>query len=196
MSSKINRRTFARGAAAAGTLAALQAAGVGRVLGANERVRLGFVGVGNRGDQLLDAFLEHKDCDVVALCDAYAPYREAALAKVGGNDKFEVFDYPGRYGKTADGKPLTKVRMEEAEAGFDTVRGASTCCTFTPGGKFTLTGHDYAGDSIVADFLGQPLVELDHRPQVTTATLSAAALAVHRERFPAQLDADSFTLEL
>ena len=57
-------------------------------------------------------------------------------------------------------------------------------------------GHDYAGDSVVADFLGQPLVELDHRPQVTTATLSAAALAVHRERFPAQLDADSFTLEL
>ena len=27
-------------------------------LGANERVRLGFIGLGNRGDQVLDAFLE------------------------------------------------------------------------------------------------------------------------------------------
>lgn len=87
MSNRINRRTFNRGAAAVGTVAALQAAGVGRVLGANERVRLGFIGVGNRGDQLLDAFLEQKDCDIVALCDAYAPYREAALEKVGGKAK-------------------------------------------------------------------------------------------------------------
>jgi hypothetical protein len=29
---------------------------------------------------------------------------------------------------------------------------------------------------------------------VVTATLSAAALAAHRERFPAQLDADRFEL--
>src|SRR5262249_56518691 len=62
MTSKINRRTFAKSAAAAGTLAALHAAGVSSVLGSNERVRLGFIGVGNRGDQLLDAFLVHKDC--------------------------------------------------------------------------------------------------------------------------------------
>jgi type VI secretion system secreted protein VgrG len=68
------------------------------------------------------------------------------LAKVGGNDKFEVFDYPGRYGKKADGEPLTKIRMEEAEAGYDTVQGQSTCNTFTPGGKFTLTGHEYAAE--------------------------------------------------
>jgi type VI secretion system secreted protein VgrG len=68
------------------------------------------------------------------------------LAKVGGNDKFEVFDFPGRYDKTDDGKPLTKVRIEEAEAGYDTVRGHGTCSTFTPGGKFTLAGHDYAGE--------------------------------------------------
>jgi predicted amidohydrolase len=55
-------------------------------------------------------------------------------------------------------------------------------------------GHDYAGDSVVHDFLGMPLVECGAQPQVVTATLSAAALAAHRERFPAQLDADRFEL--
>src|SRR5579864_290547 len=82
MSAKMTRRTFTR--AAAGALTALSAASVSRVLGANERVRLGFIGVGNRGDQLLDAFLTHSDCEVAALCDVYQPYLPAAHKKVGG----------------------------------------------------------------------------------------------------------------
>jgi omega-amidase len=55
-------------------------------------------------------------------------------------------------------------------------------------------GHGYSGDSVVNDFLGMPLLELDDRAQVATTTISAAALAAHRERFPAQLDADRFEL--
>lgn len=57
-------------------------------------------------------------------------------------------------------------------------------------------GNDlpYAGDSVVLDALGQPLVELGGSPQVVTATLPAAGLQAHRERFPAQLDADDFVL--
>jgi predicted dehydrogenase len=82
MPSKINRRTFT--AAAAGAVAALSAASASRVLGANERLQLGCVGVGNRGDQLLDAFLTHDDCEIVALCDVYEPYLKAAQKKVGG----------------------------------------------------------------------------------------------------------------
>jgi omega-amidase len=58
-------------------------------------------------------------------------------------------------------------------------------------------GNDlpYAGDSVALDFLGLPLVELGAQPQTVTVTLGAAALAAHRERFPAQLDADRFSLE-
>jgi omega-amidase len=55
-------------------------------------------------------------------------------------------------------------------------------------------GHPYSGDSVALDFLGQPLIEFGAQPQVATTTLSAAALAAHRERFPAQLDADRFDL--
>ncbi len=65
---------------------------------------------------------------------------------VVGADKFEVFDYPGRYGKTGEGTPITKVRMEAEEADYDTVEAAGGCNSFTPGGKFTLAGHEVAGE--------------------------------------------------
>jgi predicted dehydrogenase len=81
----MNRRTFTKTAAALGALAALPA--FARPAGSSERIRLGFIGVGNRGDQLLDAFLVHKDADIVALCDVYQPYLDAAQKKVGSNPK-------------------------------------------------------------------------------------------------------------
>ena len=57
-------------------------------------------------------------------------------------------------------------------------------------------GNDlaYAGDSVALDFLGQPLVELGAQEQVVTVTFDPAALAAHRERFPAWMDADDFNL--
>ena len=55
-------------------------------------------------------------------------------------------------------------------------------------------GIEYAGDSVAHDMLGRPLVEFGAQPQVATVTLAAGPLAAHRTRFPAQLDADRFTL--
>jgi hypothetical protein len=59
----INRRAFGKQMA---VLSATAAFGSTRVLGANDRVRLGFIGVGNRGDQLMDAFLKQPDAEIVA----------------------------------------------------------------------------------------------------------------------------------
>jgi predicted dehydrogenase len=78
-----NRLQFTQ-AGAAGVLTALSA---NRVLGANSRIRIGFIGVGNRGDQVLDAFLPHKDAEIVALCDLYQPYLDFAAKKAGGSPK-------------------------------------------------------------------------------------------------------------
>src|SRR5436190_6123003 len=88
-----NRRTFTKTAAA--SAAALTAASYSRVFGANDRVRTAFIGVGNRGDQLLDAFLTHKDQQTVALCDVYEPYLPAAAAKirVAGRPPAQLQDY-------------------------------------------------------------------------------------------------------
>src|SRR5271154_2412415 len=86
---KISRRTFTKTAALAGmSAAALKAAQPG----ANERIRLGFIGLGNRGDQVLDAFLEHKDCQVLAICDIHQPYLDFAARKIGGNPR-QFTDY-------------------------------------------------------------------------------------------------------
>jgi predicted dehydrogenase len=83
MGSKITRRAFSAGAIGIGAAATVSRAAAA-VSGANERIRLGIIGVGNRGDQLIDAFLPHKDAQIVALCDVYQPYLDAAAKKVGG----------------------------------------------------------------------------------------------------------------
>jgi omega-amidase len=56
-------------------------------------------------------------------------------------------------------------------------------------------GVAHAGDSVVLDFTGQPLLELTDQPAVVTVTLDIEALRSWRDRFPAQLDADAFSLE-
>lgn len=80
--SRITRRKFHSAAAAAGVATALSAS---RVAGANDRVRIGFIGLGNRGDQVLSAFLTHKDADVVAVCDLMPSYLDFASHKIGNN---------------------------------------------------------------------------------------------------------------
>jgi predicted amidohydrolase len=59
-----------------------------------------------------------------------------------------------------------------------------------------IDGNDvpYAGDSVALDPLGQPLAEGDTEVRVLQATFSAEQLRTHRQRFPAQLDADAFEL--
>ncbi|HTC27250.1 amidohydrolase [Dyella sp.] len=58
-------------------------------------------------------------------------------------------------------------------------------------------GNDlpYAGDSAVIDPVGEPLIELGTQEQVVTVTLDPVPLLAHRERFPAWMDADNFSLD-
>jgi predicted dehydrogenase len=79
---KVTRRAFVKAGAAA-AVGAATAIGGGRVLGANERVRLGFIGVGNRGGQLLERTLPLENAEVVALCDVYQPFLDEWAEKSG-----------------------------------------------------------------------------------------------------------------
>jgi predicted dehydrogenase len=56
-----------------------QVLGKPRRPGANDRIRLGFIGVGRRGQQLLEAMPE--GAKVVAVCDVYRPRAEVVGAK-------------------------------------------------------------------------------------------------------------------
>jgi len=82
MRRKIDRRTFTKTTAAA--TFGLTAAAASRVRGANERIRLGFIGVANRGGQLITAFLAHDDMEVVALCDVHEPTLRRAGQRFDG----------------------------------------------------------------------------------------------------------------
>lgn len=75
----IDRRTFVKLSGTAVGAAALHAA---YVYAANERIRLGFIGVGNRGSQLLERTLTLEAAQVVALCDVYQPFLDAWTAKI------------------------------------------------------------------------------------------------------------------
>jgi omega-amidase len=56
-------------------------------------------------------------------------------------------------------------------------------------------GVAHAGDSAVIDFMGRPLVEGGDTAGIVSAELALDSLTAWRERFPAHLDADRFTLE-
>lgn len=55
-------------------------------------------------------------------------------------------------------------------------------------------GHGYTGDSQVLDFQGEALLTAGEDDGVFRTQLSSEALNAYRERFPAYLDADVFTL--
>ncbi|MEO7650708.1 MAG: Gfo/Idh/MocA family oxidoreductase [Bryobacteraceae bacterium] len=67
----IGRRGFL---ASVGTGALLS----GRVLGANDRVNVGVIGIGRQGTSDLRAFLKQPDVAIASLCDVYQPNLDAA----------------------------------------------------------------------------------------------------------------------
>ena len=97
---RITRRDFAKAAATIGITAATAGAATTRNATATSkaatspanRIRLGVIGLGNRGDRVLDAFLAQDDAEVVALCDVYQPYLDFASKKVGSGAKLHT-DY-------------------------------------------------------------------------------------------------------
>jgi predicted amidohydrolase len=56
-------------------------------------------------------------------------------------------------------------------------------------------GVAHVGDSVVLDFMGMPLLELGADARLATVPIEADAVREWRDRFPAQLDADAFSLD-
>ena len=61
---------------------ALNASSYRRIIGANEKIRIGFIGVGNQGSLLLNDFKQYNDFEVAALCNVYEPYINRNLSQV------------------------------------------------------------------------------------------------------------------
>lgn len=62
--------------------------------------------------------------------------QETTLSPLKESKDYELYDYPGEYVDSKEGKQTTKLRIEEEEVAYDRASGASTCKTFGVGGKF------------------------------------------------------------
>lgn len=78
--SEMERRDFIKGSAAAAAGLALAPA---RVLGANDRIVAGFIGVGRQGQGNMRSFLKAENVVIAAVCDVYEPNLEKAAAIAG-----------------------------------------------------------------------------------------------------------------
>jgi predicted dehydrogenase len=83
------RRTFLK-QAAIGTAAAL-AYPSARILGANDRIRVGMIGVGGRGTELLKQVLELHDAQLVTIADIYSRRRDEAKQNAPGIETLDHY---------------------------------------------------------------------------------------------------------
>jgi len=75
-------------------------------------------------------------------------------------EKFEVYDYPGRYPTRPWGEELVKIRIEEEEVKRLTALGSSNCRAFVSGYRFDLTKH--YRDDLNKSYL---LISVTHRAE-------------------------------
>jgi predicted dehydrogenase len=73
----VNRRDFLKSTTSASLLAQ------SKVLGANDRVRIGLIGAGGRGNFLAGLLASLPGNELVSACDVYEPRRQAAAKKMG-----------------------------------------------------------------------------------------------------------------
>lgn len=97
----LKRRTFLRGALAAGTSAAILPS---RAFGAspNEKLNLACVGIGNRGEQVVDELAKTGLVNVVAICDTDmgAPHTRKSMGRFPKAKQFQ--DFRVMFDKMAD----------------------------------------------------------------------------------------------
>ncbi|MBN1996591.1 Gfo/Idh/MocA family oxidoreductase, partial [candidate division KSB1 bacterium] len=75
MYQKYTRRSFMKSTAAAtGATLAMGTPSFAQTAAPSDTIRVGCIGVGNRGSQLLQQFMQNPDVTITALCDVYEPY--------------------------------------------------------------------------------------------------------------------------
>ena len=77
--------------------AAMTAASYQRVLGANDRIGVGFIGFGLIGKQHVSDFKKFNDVDIVGLCDTYKPRVDEGLAYIGNGKAVGYSDFRKMY---------------------------------------------------------------------------------------------------
>jgi predicted dehydrogenase len=92
----------------------------------NDKIKMGFIGVGNRGSQLLHSFMDNPDVMVTALCDVYEPYLVRDYSRVDARYKAmgRIPELGEKFGKEV--KPYADYRKLLEDKNVDAV------CIATP----------------------------------------------------------------
>ncbi|RLB92248.1 MAG: type VI secretion system tip protein VgrG [Deltaproteobacteria bacterium] len=93
----------------------------------------------------------------------------------------EEYDYPGEYKKTARGKKLAKVRLQEAVQFKDKAEGQSVCSRFSPGFTFNLTEHEQK--SFNQEYVFAEVVHAGAQPQALEEFASAGGAFSYSNHF-------------
>ena len=147
----INRRDFMKRAALTTAGVSLSMAGfsTGNVLGANDRIRLGVIGIGRQGTDDMQNFMKH-GVEVGAVCDVYQPNLDKGLAAAGG----KAAAYKD-FRKILDDKSIDVVlvatpdhwhplpMIEACKAGKDVYVEKPICVAVEEGEKMVAAAHKY-----------------------------------------------------
>ncbi len=79
----MERREFVKQVAAT-AVASAGALAASRIMGANDRVNVGWIGCGGRGHYDISLMRKLPNVEITAVCDVYAPHAAAAKAWIGG----------------------------------------------------------------------------------------------------------------
>jgi len=135
----MNRRTFVQQSGIALLATGMSAQSYGRILGANDRIRLGLVGCGSRSQDLVDmAEIANKESpvDVVAVCDLWNKARERRAAQVKQQLKHDPQQY--QYleemlsRKDIDGVMIATGDFQHAKLCIDVVQSGKDCYVEKP----------------------------------------------------------------
>lgn len=99
-----------------------------KIIGANDKINTGFIGVGNRGTQLLHLFMEQPDCNIAGLCDVYQPYVSRNYAAV--NPRY-IKDMGSRIPKMGENFPKSVKQYTDYRQMLDN-KDIDAVCIATP----------------------------------------------------------------
>src|SRR5262245_59010741 len=91
----IPRRTFLKNSAiSAGAMISSSRLAAANIIGANDRIRLGAIGVGGRSrGSLTPIHKKQPDTEIVALCDVYEPNLQRAAKDIEVESAKQIRDY-------------------------------------------------------------------------------------------------------
>ena len=196
MPSRLTRRRFLAASATVAATPYVKAFAPGEP---KEKVRLAVVGVANRGGANLKGVEAE---NIVALCDVDPEHAAKARGQFPSAQYFT--DYRKMFDAVAN-KVDAVVDIPNsgiAIAVHNMVRERNKIALLSGPGASSLTDElcspntvHFAYDTYaLSKVTAAAVVELPAGEGVVTTTISAAALAAHREKFPAMLDADRFEL--